>query len=435
MFRNLNRQAIAGFIVCVFLATGAFFMVNVQLPEWSHYLSAANVLLFALPSFWALKMWLGWQKAISLIVILGAYALSIETIAILTGFPYGHFGYSEHLGFKLFGQVPWTVAFAWTPLVLCAYAAARSLFVSRIRRIVFSTLLLLSFDLVIDPGAVLLGFWQYPNGGVFYGVPLSNFLGWIVSGTIGTVILEAAITCFRPLLPPPVQVGSSAFFIVVFWTSLAAFGGLGVPAAIGGAIAVAMYLWYRRSYYAFDEMVVLVDENNTPLGTARKSETHNGDTMLHRAFSVFLFNANGEVLLQRRSYSKQTWPGVWSNSCCGHVMLNESTEQAAARRLDFELGLRNIELTMALPDYRYRAEKDGIVENEICPVLFGFTEAVPVLNPDEVAETEWKDWDVFLAELRAPDCEFSPWAIEEALLLSESTVFQRASNRQNLKAA
>lgn len=435
MFRNLNRQAIAGFIVCVFLATGAFFMANVQLPEWSHYLSAANVLLFALPSFWALKMWLAWQKAIALIVILSTYALSIETIAILTGFPYGHFGYSEHLGFKIFGEVPWTIAFAWTPLVLCAYAAARSLFVSRLRRIVFSTFLLVAFDMVIDPGAVLLGFWQYPNGGVFYGVPFSNFLGWLVSGAIGSLILETAVSYFRPFLPPPVQLGSSAFFILVFWTSLAAFAGLGVPAAIGGAFALAMYLWYRRSYYAFDEMVVLVDENNIPIGTARKRETHNSDTMLHRAFSVFIFNSNGEVLLQRRAYSKQTWPGIWSNSCCGHVMLNESPEQAAARRLDFELGLRNIVLTMALPDYRYRAEKDGIVENEICPVLFGFSDSAPDPNPNEVAEFEWKNWDSFLAEIEGREIEFTPWAVEEARLLSQSEELLSALGRQRLRAA
>ena len=73
-------------------------------------------------------------------------------------------------------------------------------------------------------------------------------------------------------------------------------------------------------------------------------------------------------------------------------MLNERTEQAAARRLAYELGLRNVELHMALPDFRYRAEKDGIVENEICPVLIGFTDQKPVVNSREVAEVEWVDW-------------------------------------------
>lgn len=434
MLKSYKISIFTGFALVV-LAAGAFFMVNVPLPRWSYMLSSVNVLLFAIPSFWALKMWLGWSDAAKLVAILGLYALSIETFALFTGFPYGHFGYSDHLGYKILGQVPWTVAFAWTPLMLCAYTAARSLFVSRIRRIVCSTFLLLAFDLVIDPGAVLLGFWHYPSGGMYYGVPVSNYVGWLVSGVIGSAIMEAAVSYFKPLLPPPVQIGSSAFFILFFWTALAAVGGLGVPAAIGGGVAIAMYLWYRRSYYAFDEMVVLVDEDNNPLATARKSETHNADTKLHRAFSVFLFNPEGELLMQQRAFSKITWPGVWSNSCCGHTMLNERTEQAAGRRLAYELGLRGVELKMALPDYRYRAEKDGVVENEICPVLIGFTDQEPSPNPDEVAETKWVPWDEFLTSIRRTDCELSPWAVEEGLLLAQSPVLRRYLNQIELKAA
>lgn len=433
MLKN-NKLVIFTAFTLAFLAVGAFFMANVEMPRWSYVLSSVNVLLFAVPSFWALKMWLGWSDGAKLVGILGVYALSIETFALITGFPYGHFGYSEHLGYKLFGYVPWTVAFAWTPLMLCAYAAARSLFASRVKRIICSTFLLVVFDLIIDPGAVKLGFWQYPSG-VYYGVPVSNYLGWIVSGAIGSAIMEAAVSYFRPLLPPPVQLGSSAFFIMFFWTAFAAFAGLAIPAAIGGALAMAMYLWWRRSYYAFDEMVVLVDEENNPLGTARKSETHHADTQLHRAFSVFLFNENGELLMQRRAFSKLTWPGVWSNSCCGHTMLNERTEQAAVRRLAFELGLRNVELKMALPDFRYRAEKDGIVENEICPVLVGYTDQEPSLNPAEVAETKWVQWDDFLDNIRRIDCELSPWAIEEGLLLAESPVLRQLLRRTELKAA
>lgn len=430
-----SRISIFTGLVLIFLAAGAFLMAKVELPRWSHLLSSINVLLFAVPSFWALKLWLGWSDGIKLVAVLGVYALAVETISLFTGFPYGHFGYSEHLGYRLFDAVPWTVAFAWTPLMLCAYTAARSLFVSRVRRIVCATFLLLAFDLVIDPGAVMLSFWQYPEGGAYYGVPVSNFVGWIVSGGIGSAITEGVIGYFRPLLPPPVQIGSSAFFIIFFWTALAAVGGLGVPAAIGGGIAIAMYLWYRRSYYAFDEMVVLVDEENNPLATARKSETHHADTQLHRAFSVFLFNSKGELLMQRRAFGKLTWPGVWSNSCCGHTMLNERTEQAAARRLAYELGMRGVELHMALPHFRYRAEKDGVVENEICPVLIGFTDQEPVLNRTEVAETEWVAWDDFLDSICRPDCELSPWAIEEGLLLANSPVLRNRLRQQELKAA
>jgi isopentenyl-diphosphate delta-isomerase len=432
---NRYRISVLTIITLALLAIGAFLMANFGLPWWLHFLSSVKVLLFALPSFWVLKMWLGWSRGLKLVGVLGLYAVFIQTVGVLTGFPNGAITYSEHLGFQLFGRVPWTLAFAWTPLMLCAYTAARSLFASRVSRIAFSTFLLVAFDLVIDPGAVLLGLWQYPGGGAFYGVPLSNYLGWAFGGAVGSAILEAVMSHFRPLLPPPVQMGSSAFFILFFWTALAAFGGLGVPAAVGGAGAVAMYLWYRRSYYAFDDMVVLVDEENTPLATARKAETHNGDTHLHRAFSVFLFNPNGELLLQRRAFGKKTWPGVWSNSCCGHTMLNERTKQAAARRLAFELGIRGVDLEMALPDFRYRAEKDGVVENEICPVLIGFTDQEPSINSAEVAETKWIAWDDFLASLRRIDCELSPWAVEEGLLLADSPALQERFGRIELKAA
>ncbi|MCC6327219.1 MAG: isopentenyl-diphosphate Delta-isomerase [Acidobacteria bacterium] len=430
-----SRISIFTAIVLVLLASGAVFMTRVEMPRWANVLSSINVLLFAVPSFWALKLWLGWRDAAKLVAILGIYAVAAEILAVYTGFPYGHIGYSGNLGYKLFGVVPWTIAFAWTPLMLCSYTAARDLFVSRRRRILFSTFLLLAFDLVLDPGAVTLGFWSYTGGGVYYGVPALNFLGWVVVGMVGSLITEFTISHFRPMLPPPVQIGSSAFFIIFFWTALAAVAGLGIPAAIGGGCAIAMYLWYRRSYYAFDEMVVLVDEENNPLATARKSETHNADTKLHRAFSVFLFNSKGELLLQRRAFGKLTWPGVWSNSCCGHTMLNERTEQAAARRLGYELGLRNVELHIALPHFRYRAEKDGVVENEICPVLVGVTDQEPSINPHEVAEVEWIAWDDFLDSIADSSCELSPWAVEEGFLLAKSPVLRKVLGFKELKAA
>jgi isopentenyl-diphosphate delta-isomerase len=105
-------------------------------------------------------------------------------------------------------------------------------------------------------------------------------------------------------------------------------------------------------------------------------------------------------------------------------MLHESTHAAAERRLRYELGLRNIELEIALPDFRYRAEKDGVVENEICPVLIGFTNDTPTPNPSEVANVRWVDWNDFLTSLAEHEIELSPWAVEEARLLDDSNVFK-----------
>jgi isopentenyl-diphosphate delta-isomerase type 1 len=426
MFPQLNRQAVYASAICAFLAVGAFFMANVELPAWSHYLSAVNVVLFALPALWAVRWWLGWRDGAILVAVLGAYALLIEASAILTGFPYGHFGYSDLLGYRIFGLVPWTVAFAWTPLLLGAYAVAANLLSSRIVRVIAATLLLTLFDFVLDPGAVMLGFWKYEGGGWFYGVPMSNFGGWLVSGLIGTILLEIMIAIFKPLLPTPVQLVSSAFFIIFFWTAIAVFGGLVAPALIGAALVVALILIYSKFYYSFDDMIVFVDESNRPVATGRKLASHDADTKLHRAFSVFLFNEKGEFLMQQRALSKKTWPGTWSNTCCGHVMLHESVERAAKRRLKYELGLSGIDLQTALPNFHYRAEKDGVVENEICPVLFGFTDAEPKRNPEEVESIRWIGWEEFLRTLDDPETDISPWAVEEVRELVESETFQKA---------
>ena len=412
------------------LVTSAFFMANVEMPRWSHFVSSIAVVVFALPSIWAAKMWLGRRDAIILFSTLGLFSLLIETSAIMTGFPYGHFDYSDHLGYKLFGVVPWTVAFAWPPLLLAAYSVAANVNTSRSTRLAITTLSLLTFDFVHDPGAVRLGFWKYADAGSFYGVPLSNFAGWIISGSAGAAVLEFIVARLRPLLPVPVQLSASAVFIFWFWTAFAAFAGMIVPALIGLIVLVALAAYWRGFHYHFDDKIVLVDEHDNALGTASKLESHNADTKLHRAFSAFIFNRRGELLLQQRALTKKTWPGVWSNSCCGHVMLHEATARAAERRLKFELGMSGIELVTALPDFRYRAEKDGVVENEICPVLIGVTDAQPLPNPSEVANVKWMDWNKFLNSLGEPETDISPWAKQEVRLLTESEVFRNWCARE-----
>lgn len=182
------------------------------------------------------------------------------------------------------------------------------------------------------------------------------------------------------------------------------------------------------------ELVVLVDDENNVIGRAGKRATHHSHTPLHRGFSVFLFDSKGRTLLQQRAFSKQTWPGVWSNSCCGHPAPGETVEAAAARRLEFELGLAGVELTCILPDFRYRAEKDGVVENEICPVFIGFTDADANPNPEEVASTRWIDWREFAASVDDPTSEISPWAAIEIRELLASELFKTAFDVQTKPA-
>jgi isopentenyl-diphosphate delta-isomerase len=167
------------------------------------------------------------------------------------------------------------------------------------------------------------------------------------------------------------------------------------------------------------EEVVLLDHNGTAVGRADKARIHSMDTPLHSAFSIFLFNRSGEMLVQQRAWSKQTWPGIWSNACCGHPLPGESLEAAAHRRLADELGLEGLQLTLALPNFRYRAEYLGVVENEICPVFIGFCEACPCPNSDEVAATDWIDWTAFVENDPQFD-HYSPWSKWEAAQLAQS---------------
>ena len=413
----------------VFLAISAFFMVNVELPSWSHWLSGLNVILFAIPAFLATRRWLGWREATVLWLMLGFYALGIETLAIYTGFPYGHFGYSDLLGAKLFGSTPWTVFLAWTPLIIGAYAVARLLFSNVALRIVVTTLLATEFDLVLDPGAVKLGFWQYASNAGFYGVPLSNFVGWLVTASVAAVLIEIFLSRTKPLLPTPVQLFSSAFLIVLFWTFIAVFAGMFWPAIVGASIVIGLCVIWFKYHYAFDEMLILARDDGSPTATMPKAEVHTMDTPLHLAFSIFLFNSKGELMLQQRALTKKTWPGVWSNSCCGHQMLHEVPLDGAKRRLKYELGISGVELTAILPEYRYRAEKDGVVENEICPVFVGFTDKTAKPRADEVEAVRFIKWQEFLENIRRADTDISPWAIEEAELLESNGEFQRMIKR------
>ena len=172
-----------------------------------------------------------------------------------------------------------------------------------------------------------------------------------------------------------------------------------------------------------EEVVILLNDENEPIGTAPKHSVHTNNTPLHLAFSVFLFNQKGELLLQQRSHVKKTWPLVWSNSCCGHPGVGESILNAARRRLSFELGLTDVVLHEIIPNYKYRAERYGVVEHELCPVLVGFTTQLPVLNPSEVEAVSWMLWKNFLKEIKNPN-EYSEWCVAESILLEQNTKFQ-----------
>lgn len=158
------------------------------------------------------------------------------------------------------------------------------------------------------------------------------------------------------------------------------------------------------------EEVVLVDDEGRPTGTADKVRVHGTDTPLHLAFSCHVYSPEGLVLVTRRALSKLTWPGVWTNSFCGHPGPNERQESAIARRAKFELGITVTDVEVVLPDFRYRAvDASGIVENEVCPVYRAVTTDAVAPNPDEVAEFAWVAPDTLHDAAVAAPYAFSPW--------------------------
>ncbi len=173
---------------------------------------------------------------------------------------------------------------------------------------------------------------------------------------------------------------------------------------------------------ADEEFVVLVDKADREIGVEKKEWVHSSVTPLHRAFSLFLFNSKKELLLQQRSKIKKTWPGTWSNSCCGHPLPGETYEKAVIRRAKFELGIELQTVTKVF-DYKYCFSKDGVMENEICPVFTGIYDGKVQLRPDEVQAVRWMKWEGWVEEtLLHPDL-YSPWCVEETSLLALDTHF------------
>lgn len=137
------------------------------------------------------------------------------------------------------------------------------------------------------------------------------------------------------------------------------------------------------------EKVVLVDTQDNPIGEMEKMEAHE-KALLHRAFSVFIFNDNNELMLQQRGFSKYHSPGLWTNTCCSHPRMNENMEEAGRRRLIEEMGF-DTEI-IKIFDFIYKAQmNDGLTEHELDHVLFGRFNGEPVINPEEVAMWKWAD--------------------------------------------
>lgn len=169
-----------------------------------------------------------------------------------------------------------------------------------------------------------------------------------------------------------------------------------------------------------EELVVLLDSDGEPVGTALKDHVHHAHTPLHLAFSLYVFSAEGDLLLTRRAETKAAFPGVWTNTVCGHPAPGEQLGAAAARRARDELGLEVEGLRLVLPGFAYRAEMHGVVENEMCPVLVAWADQDVDLAPDpeEVAQTQWVPWRDVVDGLDTGTRPLSPWCTEQVRALA-----------------
>ncbi len=160
---------------------------------------------------------------------------------------------------------------------------------------------------------------------------------------------------------------------------------------------------------SFDnEPLVLVDEFDREIGFLDKASAHKGQGLLHRAFSLLVFNGKGELLLQQRAAGKRLWPGFWSNTCCSHPRRGETLDVAIERRLGEELGMRCS--LQFLFKFKYQAQFDAEgAEHELCWVYAGRSDEVPTLNRNEVSALRYISPDALDIELAQQPHLFTPW--------------------------
>ena len=226
-----NKSTYSRVIVIVsilaFGLVGGFFVAQFGVLPGTEWVSIVMMLGIAAISYIALVRDSGY-KWIIFLVLSGLLAVGFEYLGIHTCFPYGCFTYGDILGIKLRNTVPWTVFVWWTPLIIWVYAVLRKYLQSRWLIIVIWAIFLTLIDMVLDPGAVLLGFWAFDAGGWYYNVPWSNFGGWLISGSVGMSLAYGLLHTHKV----SVWWTYSAWLTLSFFSFVALWSGMWIPTTL-----------------------------------------------------------------------------------------------------------------------------------------------------------------------------------------------------------
>lgn len=155
--------------------------------------------------------------------------------------------------------------------------------------------------------------------------------------------------------------------------------------------------------------VILVDEHDRDLGVEDKLRAHQNGGQLHRAFSIFIFNSRGELLLQQRAQTKYHFPGLWTNTCCSHPVPGSALLDDAAQRLREEMGFITPLKRLFTFIYKATDPHSGLTEHELDHVLLGFHDQDPDPNPAEAADFRWSSPQSIAGSLVTHPQQYTPW--------------------------
>lgn len=221
----------------VLLIVASWFSVNK--PENVYYalISGVAIIGFATPSYIALLRSKKLSRSIPLVLGLYVFAIVFETLAIKTGVPYGNFNYVGDMGYRFFGTTPWTIGFAFPPILLLGYYVGQKLHAKKRYLYLSAAITATLVDVVLDPAAINLGMWRWDVAGFYYGVPMQNFVGWLIAGYLGAVIIHTLLKNSRLSK----GVSYSGMLILWFWTWCNLFLHQAWPYFIGIGLSAVLY--------------------------------------------------------------------------------------------------------------------------------------------------------------------------------------------------